>query len=425
MPSIKEALVESNPWWKARFEIEFKERSVYKEVQPFLRMPHIIAFTGIRRAGKSTIMHKLIQDSISNGADPRSIVYFSFDEFRETDIREIISEYEKLTSKNFGDNCTMFLDEVQKIQGWENQLKRLYDIYKGRARFIISGSESLFIKKKSEETLAGRIFEFKVNTLSFREFLSFKGFKYDNIEVYSKELLRLFDEFMLSLGFPELISANDPAVVRKYVKGITEKIIYGDIPKIFKVEDPSILESMTNVIMESPGEIINIQEIAQNLGISRHTASNYLQYLESAFLIRKLYNFSRNRRKVEKKLKKYYPEIVSTELLFKDDPLYRSRVFEWLIVKSIDAEFFWRDAYKNEVDIVIPKRTPLPIEVKYGKIDPKGVYVFLSKFKARHGYIISHREEGALESADYKITIVPAYKFLLEKPEQQERKAHA
>lgn len=56
--------------------------------------------------------------------------------------------------------------------------------------------------------------------------------------------------------------------------------------------------------------------MAQELKISRQTLSNYLTYLEESFLIRKLYNFSRSKRKVERKLKKYYPTLISVDALF-------------------------------------------------------------------------------------------------------------
>ena len=108
--------------------------------------------------------------------------------------------------------------------------------------------------------------------------------------------------------------------------------------------DVQTLESMLTILMDNPGQIINVVGFSGELGIDRHTCSKYLSYLEDAFLIRKLYNFSRNRRKIERKLKKYYPAIISTELLFQEDESSKSKIFEWSIVNQLNAQFFWRDA---------------------------------------------------------------------------------
>jgi len=74
-----------------------------------------------------------------------------------------------------------------------------------------------------------------------------------------------------------------------------------------------------------------------------------MSYIEESFLIKKLYNYSRSRRKTERKLKRYYPTIISPDLLFREDEHSKSRVFEWLVVNQLKAEFFWRDPYKNDI----------------------------------------------------------------------------
>lgn len=417
MPSIKEVILESNPWWRGTFNVEFMEREVYREMTPFIKMPQILSFVGLRKVGKTTLMYKIVDDAIKDGVDPRSIMYISFDELRNAEMREIIRNYEEIIKEGIGEKKRILLfDEVQKLEGWEEQLKRVYDINYKKVKIVISGSESLFIRKKSTETLGGRLFEFRVNTLSFREFLRFKGFKFDSVDIFSNELARLFDEFEHMLGFPELVDVNEKEIIRKYIKeNIIEKVIYSDIPKIFRIEDPTLLESILNIIMEMPGQIINIVDLANDMQISRHTASKYLYYLEKSFLIRKLYNFSGNRRKMEKKLKKYYPEIISPSLLFKDGALYESKVFEWLVVKLLDAQFFWRNAYKYEVDIVRTEG-PTPIEIKYGKIELKGVEAFIKEFGGKEGYIISHNEEREIKRDGRRIKIVPAFKFVLNDP---------
>ncbi|MBI2675789.1 MAG: ATP-binding protein [Candidatus Aenigmarchaeota archaeon] len=418
MTKIRQALVDMNPWWEGGFRAGYKEREIYGTLQKFMRLPQIMALTGLRRVGKTTLMLKMAEDAIRRGLDPRSIVYFSFDEFGEANIRGILEEYEAASENSLRKGkYLVMLDEIQKVENWEDQLKAIYDLFKGTVKIVISGSESLFIRKKSKETLAGRIFEFKVEPLSFREFLIFRGFDFRPIGLHERELRRLFDDFILTLGFPELADVRDKDVIKKYVKeSIVEKVVYRDIQGLFRVKDVSVIESLLNIMMEEPGQIMEVSEIGRQLGVSRQTASIYLSYLEKSFLIRKLYNYSKSRRKVERKLKKYYPAIVSAELLFKDDDQSKSKVFEWAIVNEMRPDFFWRDPYKNEVDIILPGRKPLPIEIKYGKTGTKGLLPFMEKTGAKEGYVVSRKEEGMQKAGNKTIHIIPAFRFLLERP---------
>jgi hypothetical protein len=158
----------------------------------------------------------------------------------------------------------------------------------------------------------------------------------------------------------------------------------------------------------------DLNELAAELKISRQTISSYVYYLEAAFLLNKLYNYSGSRRKVERKLKKYYPEIISVDLLMRDDDHSRSRVFEWFVVTRLGAEFFWRDPFKNEVDVIMADGTPL--EIKYGKIDLAGIKAFMRKFKRKKGIVITHREKGTRKEDGFEINLIPAYEFLLRFP---------
>ncbi len=415
MTSIRGALQDSNPWWKGKFRLEFKEREAYKQLQKFVPLPQIIALTGLRRVGKTTMMYKIIEDAITNGFNPNNIIYFSFDEFRTISIREIISEYEDIMEKDFRkEQYMLLLDEIQKLNNWEDQVKRIYDTFGKNIKIVVSGSESLFIKRKSKETLAGRIFEFRIETLTFKEFLIFKEFRQKPAGLYEKELSALFNEFILCQGFPEMVNIREKDIIRKYIKeGITEKIIYKDIPNLLKIKDISVLESLLNIIMEDPGQLIEISGLAKELKISRQTLSNYLRYLEESFLVRKLYNFSKSKRKTERKLKKYYPTIISADLLFSEDDVSRSKIFECLLINHLKAEFFWRDSYKNEVDAVIVGKKHVPIEIKYGKIELKGMLAFMDRFNVGNGFVVSNNKEEKHKINGKIISVVPAFKFLL------------
>lgn len=144
MTKIKDVLQESNPWWKEEFKLEYHEREIYKQMSKYLPLPQIIALTGLRRVGKTTLLFKIILDFIKKGLDARNIIYFSFDEFRETELREVMKEYENLMEKDLRrGKYLLLLDEIQKLTNWEDQVKRIYDTYGKNLKIIISGSQYL------------------------------------------------------------------------------------------------------------------------------------------------------------------------------------------------------------------------------------------------------------------------------------------
>lgn len=138
-----------------------------------------------------------------------------------------------------------------------------------------------------------------------------------------------------------------------------------------------------------------------------------MKYLEDSFLTRKLYNYANSERKVERKLKKYYPAIISPLLLFKTDALSQSKVFESILVNQLNAEYLYRDPYKNEVDIIQPNDALLPIEIKYGKINNAGLLKFMKKINIKGGIIITNNTNDTHDIDGKTITMIPAYTFLL------------
>jgi len=410
---IGQYISKANPWWdeKEKFElgIEYKERKIYSEIAKFFPTKQIISLTGLRRVGKTTLMMKLIKESLENNFNKLNILYFSFDEFSDLRILGLFEIYENLISKiDKSKRYLICLDEIQKLKNWSEQLKVAYDLY-SNIKFIISGSESLFIRKKSKESLAGRIYEFKINPLSFKEFLEFRNIKINNFFIQKEKIIENFKQFLISGGFPELINSKEDEA-RKYInEGVVDKIIYKDLPDVFEVKNSTLMKSIFNVIYNDPGQIIEIQELSKELGVSRQLVSNYLEYLEQAFLIKKLYNFSNNARKTERKLKRYYSTLLNSLIMESNFP----KVFEQFLVIQLDAEFFWRDVFKNEVDII--KINPLTaIEIKSGEIKDrnlKSLKIFIYKFNPKNTLILSYDIEKEIN----KIKVIPFYKYLLGK----------
>ena len=84
------------------------------------------------------------------------------------------------------------------------------------------------------------------------------------------------------------------------------------------------------------------------------------------------------------------------------------------MINQLKPEFFWREPYKNEVDIVLDEGKIIPIEVKYGEIrDIKGLLKFMDIFSIDKGFVISREQEKNQTFNGKEISIVPAWKWLL------------
>lgn len=411
---VKKMLIEFNPFWKKPFEINYKNRAIYPEIKRLIKEPQIITLCGLRRVGKTTILNKIIYDLLKKHKSDE-IVYFSFDDFQGCEVLDVINGATEINGK---EPKFLVFDEVQKIQNWAEKIKIIYDTKK--CKIFVSGSESLFLLKGSRESLAGRIYEFEVEGLTFSEYLNFIGKEKMKAKplLYEKELKEELKNYLITAGFPELIGKKDEALVKRYIRSsIIEKIVFRDMIVIYPIEDPQKIISILEILIDNPGMLVDFTSFSQELGISRQTISKYFEYLELSHLVIKLFNFSKNKSTSEKRLKKFYPTFLSPVLSYKKEEDYYSKIIETFCVLNTKAEFFWRDKYKNELDLVLKlKNDLLPVEIKYRKQPTlnKGMEKFCKKYSCKKALIIT-KDTRRKEQTFTNLQWTPVFEFLLSK----------
>lgn len=394
-----------NKHWKEEATYHFPEkRELYPSLVEALGKKLIVSLVGLRRTGKTTLLKQLINYLLEQKVPPLNILFYSFDEPAE--LQNIIDEYLKISSKNINqEKLYFFLDEVQKLPHWQNKVKLYYDHYPN-IKFVVSGSSSIFIRKYAE-SLAGRIKEFWLNPLSFREFLQFRGKRefLGKPSLFSSELARELEHFSLR-QFIDVLEEPEESV-RDYLDTLIKKVVFEDIPQVYPVEQPQFLLKIFQIIASNPGLLLDYHNLSSDLGINERTLSNYVYYLEQAFLLKKIYNYSPNQLTSEKRLKKVYP--LASSFAKAEIP----RIMEALAVTQTKCQFFWRRTH--EVDIIFLQQGKIsPIEVKYTDTprakDLQGLYTFMKKFKVEKGIVLTKQ----LERKEKEISFIPLWKWLLE-----------
>lgn len=411
-----------NPWWKTgavRTEwLKEYKRHAYFEIKKYAEKRQILLIWGLRRVGKTTVLYQVISDILKK-TNKKQVFYFSFDEIA-FDLKDVLEGYQKLIlNKTFDETkeqVHIFLDEIQKVHDWENKLKVYYDLYPN-VKFFISGSASVSLRKRSKESLAGRILDFLIKPLSFGEFLEMNGKDLVKIrespDLWKRDVLPLFHRYIKYGMFPELAGEEDGEFARNYIlNNVIDRIIYKDLPEEFEIKDTELLKTLVYILCKNPGAIVNYKAIAKNLGRDQRTIANYFEYLEFGLVVNFVFNYRGSPIASARKLKKAYFSTPNIIFAFnQESDRLLPYMLENLIACETGAKFFYRNGF--EVDFILPENGKLDaIEVKKTEKDIKQIRKLREKFagKVRNTVIVDMEKEGKTDN----IPIIPIWKFLLD-----------
>ncbi|KKP94615.1 MAG: hypothetical protein US25_C0057G0002 [Candidatus Moranbacteria bacterium GW2011_GWE1_36_7] len=419
-----------NKHWNApgEFFAELKDikykRKLYAEISPYLDTRQVLSIVGLRRTGKTILLKQLIE-KLSATVKLEAILFLTFDEAiipGNITLANYLNEYLEKIAPEKG-QLYVFLDEIQYNQKWQHIIKRYYDT-DTRIKFVVSGSSSLFLRKKTTESLAGRIYEFSLPVLTFEEYLELKNVDQKMLEEYLKvgisfdkkiEDVKFAEKFFQQHGsvmekefenyikygqFPEIVGEENLSIVRKHLTdAIYKKTIEYDIPKIFGVEKVDELKFLFQVLVNEIGSVVETGNIAREIGIDEKTVKKYLNYFEESFLIHLLYNFTKSARKSRRLGKKVYlgsPNFFSAFNAWSNDGQLNYKMgflvenyCLLLLKKRFDFVSFKR-VRKDEVDFlatdnILDSKKYQHIEIKYRETVPFNDLKFAKKLSAKSG----------------------------------------
>ncbi|MBF0227778.1 MAG: ATP-binding protein [Desulfobacterales bacterium] len=409
-----------NPWWKdSKISSDFcgKKRKVFDEVVKYIDKRPIILFTGLRRVGKTTLMYQIINKLLTAGVKPYDILYFSFDEMKY-DLDDIIKQYEITVLKNdiHKQKIYLFLDEIQKLSGWIEKVKILYDI-NPKLKIFLTGSARITMYKETRESLAGRFFDFQIKPLDFEEYLDFKNVEIDKEreKIFEKDLKIEMSNFLITGGFIETFDFEDFMIKKYFKESILERVLFIDIPQTFRIDLPELLLKVLNITASRTGFYLDYKNLSNDLKIDHRTMANYISYLEYSLFLQKLYNYSPNHLTSEKKMKKLYLSNTAFTLAL-NPQIDLPALLEQFFVNSLDAKFFLKTPQKEEIDIIYVKDTLiLPVEIKIrekiSKEDLKTLFKFLEKNDLKEGLLITLDTETKFQRDKFIIDAIPYWMY--------------
>jgi len=373
------------------------QRSFYtQKIEKAFHLLPIVVLIGARQVGKTSLMNMYVPAGTKvflNGQDVEIAELFS--KF------SVIEQYLqiKLNTELEG---YLFIDEFQFINGVATMLKLLTDKYP-LLKILCSGSSSLDILQKVEESLAGRVRIIEVFSLSFVEYMQFTNsemhelfMKYDintPDEVVDKRILPLLNEYLVYGGFPRvaLTPNNDEKI--ELLDDIYKTYLLRDVRNYARNQDTVGFNRLLKLLSAKIGNLININELSVNSGLPYKKCEEYIYLLEQMYIIKQVEPFSTNKRKTITKMKKLfftdlglrniiYNSFSGMEIRIDNGAIFENYVFlelQKIINKAVNLNFY-RTTDGSEIDFIINNFDEIiPIVVKYKKFDK---FVSLKNLKA-------------------------------------------
>ena len=269
--------------------MKYIERVEYLRTLRELKDKHFIkVITGVRRAGKSTLM-QLFREEIIGRVAREQTQYYNFEDPKYNEMADWREIYTLIDSKLIKDKPNyIFLDEVQNVPEFEKLLDGLYineniDLY-------VTGSNAYLLSSELATLLTGRAYEINILPFSFKEFAQTYTTPVDNSIK--------FEHFMRYSAFPqatELMHQN-PTLVPNYLRGVYQSILIKDMLPRKQIYAERSFEGVVNYVMDSIGSSLSPNSIArtlanENKAVDSRTVNTYLKSLCDSFVLYKAERF--------------------------------------------------------------------------------------------------------------------------------------
>jgi hypothetical protein len=312
-----------NPWWQAGRGLDNEEKNwprrsfftSFEDLALDRSVRRAVVLIGPRRVGKTVMLRQFIHGLLDSGVRGIDILYISLDTplYAGRSLENLFRFFMETHGHGEDEKTWVIFDEIQYLKDWGVHLKSLVDSYPN-TRFIASGSAAAALKMKSRESGAGRFTEFMLPPLTFAEFLRFTGRDANLLLPFGREgafpwrctdieaLNREFVDYLNYGGFPE-------AVLNPTVRGnpsrflrqdIVDKVLLKDLPSLYGITDTQELNRFFNVLAFNTAKELGLEDLYRHSEIGKQRISDYLEYLEASYLIRRVHRIDDNAERLQR-----------------------------------------------------------------------------------------------------------------------------
>lgn len=316
----------------------------------------VVTVTGPRQSGKTTLVRQLFKDKV--------YINLEHPEEREFAKSDPIGFFKRIPDG-------AILDEIQRVPELLSYIQVMVDERKQNGMFILTGSQQFELMNSISQSLAGRTALLKLLPLALSELKDHYVFSGMNEVLYRGFYPRIFDQGL-----------NPTQGYSDYFETYVER----DLRQLLEVKNLSSFRKFVKLCAGRIGQILNLDSIGNDIGVSHATVRHWLTILEAGYIVFLLEPFYKNiGKRLIKSPKIYFYDTglaayllgIETETHLENFPL-RGNLFEnMVLMEFLKYQFnkgkknnlnFYRDTNGNEVDIIYnvgPKM--LAVEVKSGE----------------------------------------------------------
>lgn len=396
------------------------ERSQLAEIAKYKNTPFPVIISGLRRAGKSTLLAQLAHKFYAKN----EYFYINFEDERFLSFTASdFTRLHELLIEQFGNQKIFLLDEIQNIEGWEIFVNRMM---RGEYKFYITGSNASLLSKELGTKLTGRYIPVELFPFSFKEYLQFKKIALPDITrlttVQKGELKRAFSDYLKKGGIAEALQYPKLPIH----KTLYEAIIDRDIGARYKIPDTKPLRELAFYLLSNISSLVSFNKLKELLHLgSVNTISSYVSYLEASWLLFVLNRYAFSIKKQQIANKKIY--CIDTGLTksvafsFSED---KGKFLENIVFLKL-RKFYREDIYyyktttEKEVDFYLPKRKILVqvcqnlTDINTRDREIEALIDAMQEIGKAAAVIITEDEKDTLEVNGKLITVQPVHEWLL------------
>ena len=422
---------------------DFQERDLPQPTRRDAQLPmlpgKIDTLIGMRRTGKTWRIYQVIQDWLAAGEPKETVLYINFDDERlmplsVADLHRIPETFYRLYPANKNRGCRFFFDEIQNIAGWEMFVRRLCDTE--NAQIILTGSSAKLLSREIATSLRGRSLATEIFPFSFREFLRHRGDDDSSATVFGSKRRALLTNrlrgYIEEGGFPEVQGLefhHRIPILQEYV----DVVILRDIVERHSIGNLPPLRYLIRHLLGNPACSFSVNRFyndlrSQGIPCGKNTLHEYLAHMEDVYLVQGITIDSPSLRKRQANPRKIYPIDPGLAQAFYHGAVSdRGRLLETLVFLELRRRGLEIAYYRNEqgfeVDFVARSYggERVLIQVSESLTEPstrrrelRALEAAMRETNNPQGIVVTLDEEEQLDTGSGRISVVPAWRWLLE-----------